>query len=365
VSEIPLDEQATSPSAVPPRLQFRLAHVVYVTALLASALATFGPGGIAPGLAILGAWGYVFGRRSRPRALATVCLLLTVGFCCCPFFLLQSWSRARNAMWRTMCLNNLKQIATALNNYSIVYGSLPPVYIPEDNGKPKHSWRVLILPFVEGKALYKKYDFDEPWNSPNNRKVAQEIPYVYACPSHSLSGRGSGTATSYVAVLGPQTAWPDPSARQIKDVARGDGTSQTILIIEAYRPDVLWTEPSDVSFDEAIRLLSAHDPGPTDGHRSENFFYKYDIGRNVAMVDGSVHLLSASLPRETAAALLTIDGGESVEELAPRTASPVTKRLKLGNCYRLAVFVLLTLLPLRWVWIRRESNQVADRSEIK
>ena len=178
MSETPPDEQAISPFAEPRRIQFRLVHVVYATALLASALATFGASGMVPGAVIVGAWAFVFASRSRPRALAIVCLLLTVGFCCCPFFLLQSWSGALNAAQRAECSNNLRQIAIALTNYSSVHGCLPPAYIPDKNGKPKHSWRVLILPFVEQKALYKRYNFDEPWNGPNNRKLAGRRPDV-------------------------------------------------------------------------------------------------------------------------------------------------------------------------------------------
>ena len=38
----------------------------------------------------------------------------------------------------------------------------------DESGKPMHSWRVLILPFLDAEPLYKQYDFSEPWDGPKN-----------------------------------------------------------------------------------------------------------------------------------------------------------------------------------------------------
>jgi hypothetical protein len=50
---------------------------------------------------------------------------------------------------RPICVNHLKQIGLALHNYYSVYGVFPPAYVADESGKPMHSWRVLILPFLE------------------------------------------------------------------------------------------------------------------------------------------------------------------------------------------------------------------------
>ena len=57
---------------------------------------------------------------------------------------------------RAQCVNNLKQIALALSQYEQTYQALPPAYTVDAKGKPLHSWRTLILPFLEQSELYKK-----------------------------------------------------------------------------------------------------------------------------------------------------------------------------------------------------------------
>ncbi len=42
------------------------------------------------------------------------------------------------------------------------------------SGKVPYSWRVAILPYLEQQALYNAYNFDEPWDGPNNRKLIDE-----------------------------------------------------------------------------------------------------------------------------------------------------------------------------------------------
>ena len=78
-------------------------------------------------------------------------------------------------MARTHCIHNLHMIAVALQSYYVRYQSYPPAYVADEDGKPAHSWRVLVLPFLgpELKQLYDRYRFDEPWNGPNNSKLAE------------------------------------------------------------------------------------------------------------------------------------------------------------------------------------------------
>jgi hypothetical protein len=63
---------------------------------------------------------------------------------------------------RGNCSSNLKQIGLALNSYHDQYHCFPPAYVAGADGKPMHSWRVLLLPFFEDPTLgklYQQYDF--------------------------------------------------------------------------------------------------------------------------------------------------------------------------------------------------------------
>src|SRR5690349_21111160 len=105
-------------------------------------------------------------RRSRRILLMTITGCIALG-------LLTRWGisavrTARLAAQRSSCNCNLKQIGLALHNYHDTYGSFPPAYVADAEGRPMHSWRVLILPFIDCNDLYKEYNFSEPWSSPDN-----------------------------------------------------------------------------------------------------------------------------------------------------------------------------------------------------
>src|SRR5258708_2910474 len=46
-----------------------------------------------------------------------------------------------------ICRHHLKEIGLALQNYHDVHKCFPPAYFTDQNGRPAHSWRVLILPY--------------------------------------------------------------------------------------------------------------------------------------------------------------------------------------------------------------------------
>ena len=47
----------------------------------------------------------------------------------------------------------MKQIGVALHNYHDAHGCFPPAYIADANGRPMHSWRILLLAFLSESAL--------------------------------------------------------------------------------------------------------------------------------------------------------------------------------------------------------------------
>src|SRR5215813_429619 len=74
------------------------------------------------------------------------------------FFLVRSHNREVD---RANCQDNLKNLALAAVKYAEDHdGRLPPAYVLGKDGKPWHSWRVLILPYIGQKELYDTYRFD-------------------------------------------------------------------------------------------------------------------------------------------------------------------------------------------------------------
>ena len=150
------------------------------------------------------------------------------------------------------CTNNLKQIGLAMHNYHQVYGCFPPAFIPDKNGKPMHSWRVLILPYLEGQGIYSQYRFDEPWDSPHNAALAQYMPLVYYCPSEPGP---RGTQTSYAMLVGPHCISDGPTAHRLQDIT--GGPSNTIMVAECNGAGINWMEPRDIDTQTMVNFAGS------------------------------------------------------------------------------------------------------------
>lgn len=222
----------------------------------------------------------------------------------------ESYSRrsdGRGVPYPALCRVNLEDIGLALLQYHDKYGSFPPAYVADESGKPMHSWRTLLLPFVGYGPLYNDYRFDEPWDSPYNRKLCHKIVLAYMCPSepHAVP------LTSYVAVVGPGTAWPGSTPTRLKDFR--DGTANTILIVELVNSGIHWAEPRDLDFQD----MKDH-----SGSISLDIPYSEHPRTANALFAGGKHP-STGIPRprvwnldgvkpSTLFKLLTINGGEPV-----------------------------------------------------
>src|ERR1700685_1699359 len=113
-------------------------------------------------------------------------------------------------------------------------------YIRDKAGTPTLSWRVLILPYLGRDDLYRQIKLDDPWDSPSNLCLAHQVPEIYRCPAHAASKEGE---TSYLAVVGAQTAWPGSYGAPLPALTRAPGT---ILVVEATGYGISWMEPRDL-----------------------------------------------------------------------------------------------------------------------
>ena len=197
------------------------------------------------------------------------------------------------------CRANLRVLAAAMHSYHDAYHSFPPAYIVDKNGRPMHSWRVLLLPFLEHGALYRRYHFDEPWNGPRNRMLMSGVPDEFHCPADS----GPETNTNYFVVVGPKTVFPGAGSVRIRDIT--DGTSCTILLVEAADSDVNWLEPRDLTYEEALRGIN-----PKTGWGISSHHRKGEV--LVALADGSTPVLPEDFDVEQLRRLLERNDGRSI-----------------------------------------------------
>jgi hypothetical protein len=201
---------------------------------------------------------------------------------------------AREAARCSTCRGHHKQIALALHNYHDNWGSFPPAYTLDATGKPAHSWRVLILPYLEQQALYKQYRFNEPWNGPNNTQLVRKMPRIYRCPS-CAADLATGE-TNYVVVVGPETVWPGTGVVTLSQCKDQD----TLLVAETHGSGICWLEPRDLEFAKLpLKLNPATQPALSSFHPKRV---------NYSTVDGQIPTLQeGQLTPKQLQALLTID----------------------------------------------------------
>jgi prepilin-type processing-associated H-X9-DG protein len=207
--------------------------------------------------------------------------------------LLPATRTAREPARRSQCVNNMKQIALALFNYEQKYNALPPAYTVDATGRPLHSWRTLILPYLEQAALYNTIDLSKPWNDPANARARQTELLVFCCPSSD----GPRNTTTYLAIVAPNGCFLPRESRRLAEIT--DGTASTLMVIEAGEENAVpWMAPVDA--DESL-VMSL---GP------ESKLHHVG-GMNGCFVDGSVKFLKASIPGVVRRALISIAGNDT------------------------------------------------------
>jgi prepilin-type processing-associated H-X9-DG protein len=184
-----------------------------------------------------------------------------------------------------------------MHNYHDANGHFPRAVVGKD-GKRLLSWRVAILPYLEQQGLYNRFKLDEPWDSPHNKALLNEMPAFFACPSRPLQPG----LTAYRGFEGKGAFFEKDQDTGIANIT--DGTSNTIMVVEASEA-APWTSPdSDLPFDPEARpsLYGAGSSHPG--------------GFNVATADGSVRFIKNSISAIVFKALITKAGGEVIQGAA-------------------------------------------------
>ena len=204
--------------------------------------------------------------------------------------------KAQAGARRILCANNLKTITLATMNYADANdGALPAAYTVDKDGKPLHSWRVALLPYLEESRLYEQIRLDEPWDSEWNSQFHDQMPAVFACPASDVAGQtDAGTPptlreTTYSVVVGEETAFPGAGkGRKWEEIA--DGTSNTLAVVERKTP-VCWMDPTR---ELTLETLAAEVGSEHTGMGAER-----EPGFNAAMLNGAVRFVVTSTDAAT------------------------------------------------------------------
>lgn len=198
--------------------------------------------------------------------------------------------QAQTAAKRTQSKNNLKQIGLAMYNFNSVYQRFPNSASVDGSGRPLLSWRVHLLPFLGHERLYKQFALDEPWDSPTNMPLVDQMPDVYRSPQVATEPG----QTIYMVPVGPGTAFEMQKGRGMREFT--DGTSNTILLVEAALENaVAWTQPADLQFNPSTPKLGLR-ISPT--------------GFQVVFADGSARFIGGQESDSKVKAMFTRNGAD-------------------------------------------------------
>lgn len=187
----------------------------------------------------------------------------------------------------------LKSIALGIIAYSDEANGKMPIDITDKNGKSLLSWRVAILPYLDEEKLYKEFKLNEPWDSEHNKKLAEQMPKVFA----PVRVKGKAGETFYQVFSGPGALF-GPKKKPTYPASITDGTSNTVLVVEAGE-SAIWSKPADLPFDE-------EKPLPKLGG-----LFAGEL--NVALCDGSVMHIKKDFDADEMRRLITPASGDIID----------------------------------------------------
>lgn len=198
---------------------------------------------------------------------------------------------------------HLQKAGLATHNYAANQdGMLPLAFSSTPDGEPLHSWRVAILPWLDRTALHAAIDFSEPWNGEANAFLRSDSPDEFQVPG---SAESNTRQASFFTITGPET--PFPGVRQISfdQVNSGDGSSNTLMFVEATGLNIEWAQPRDIPFSAlADSPAKLRGKGPSSDRQSGDVL--------VLFCDGRSRMLSGKTDPAVLRALATWNGNEAV-----------------------------------------------------
>lgn len=315
--------------------------------------------------------------RPRPTAFTIVELLIVIAIVgVLVSLLLPAVTATRETARQVKCKSNLRQQALATLAYAESNKNmLPPLWLSErEQPWENSSWRVALLPFLEQRNLFDRFDPSlPPLDSKINLPVAQMRVAIFECPSTPGGSRrirslGFGdtavmdcnvASSDYVAIYDvrlPDRSYPGKGVwngtsgdldleieppgpgmensissdsaqrRNVRSRSRPaslaairDGTSNTLLLIEqAGKPNFhgYHASPSQLEPIEGAWATGEFASFSGEGVNVNNQENPYGFHQAAmsAMCDGSVHLLTVEIAPDVLRALMTSRGREIISE---------------------------------------------------
>jgi prepilin-type N-terminal cleavage/methylation domain-containing protein/prepilin-type processing-associated H-X9-DG protein len=298
-------------------------------------------------------------RKPGRRGFTLIELLVVIGVIAVLIaLLLPAVQAAREVARRAQCVNNLKQIGSALHNYEGTHRAFPLGHASAftsdgtDTG-PGWGWAAMLLPQMEQRPLYDTVNFGLPIESPSN--LTSRLPTIgaYLRPADAVKPlwwamvrNPIGISTqricevapsNYVGLYGTSDPGIDGDGVFFREASVGirditDGTAQTLAVGERSHRlgEATWTGsvtnavlfPVDNDGIGAPRAESGPGMvlghaggrlGPGDPNGEVNQFYSTHVGGvNFAFADGHVSFLKTTMNYNTFRALATGAGGEAI-----------------------------------------------------
>jgi hypothetical protein len=148
-----------------------------------------------------------------------------------------------------------------------------------------------MLPNLGEKALYNKLKLDEPWDSAHNKPLLSKMPKVFEMP-----GVKAPPNMTFFQIFEGAGTLSSPQAKARYPVSFTDGTSNTILIVEAAEP-VHWAAPGDIPYSPRVSPLK----------QIGRHYGKFTLA---GIADGSIHRVPAGVTEQTLRNAITPADGE-------------------------------------------------------
>jgi prepilin-type N-terminal cleavage/methylation domain-containing protein len=242
--------------------------------------------------------------------------------------LLAAVQKVRESANCIVCMNNEKQLILAVHLYAdSLNGQLPPanyyaVVNPQTGNAAVGSAFFALLPYIEQDNLFQTYNQDRP---DAGYLGAQYVPLkVHVCPSDPTTNAGistvdgksaTGNYALNLALFGANGTYAlmgQPSPYLLGTIP--DGASNTIGLVEAGAcfpfsgtsdTSTLWAAPVTNVVNPYYPNPGATGPYPlpqfnvTPSTANPNLTQTYHTAMNVALMDGSVRRITASLSQTT------------------------------------------------------------------